>query len=131
MWARPRLTTLTDLVRHYFLRQRPHQADLAVNLSDKKIRNSEPRGGVCLATPRTGHRRSLQRPLQVAEIPPGPPVLSTLVFEVYGPDNAARDAFAGKLQNFLRGQEGIVDVDTYVPSTEPLDLLSVDREKPR
>ena len=118
------------LVRHYFLRQRPHQADLAVNLSDKKSRRLQSHAVASSLRPTIqsiADRYNAR--VQVAEIPPGPPVLSTLVFEVYGPDNAARDAFARKLQQFLRQEEGIVDVDTYVPSIEPLEVLAVDREK--
>ena len=118
------------LVRHYFLRQRPHQADLLVNLTDKKHRKIQSHA---IASGMRPHVQKIadryNARVQVAEIPPGPPVLSTLVFEIYGPDNGVRDGLAGKLQEFLRRQEGIVDVDTYVPSTEPLDLLSVDREK--
>ncbi|MBL0059229.1 MAG: efflux RND transporter permease subunit [Elusimicrobia bacterium] len=118
------------LVRHYFLRQRPHQADLAVNLVDKKSRRLQSHAVASSLRPivqSIADRYNAR--VQVAEIPPGPPVLSTLVFEVYGPDNKARDGFAGTLQQFLRKEEGIVDVDTYVPSTEPLDVLAVDREK--
>ena len=118
------------LVRHYFLRQRPHQADLAVNLSDKKSRKRQSHAVASSLRPvvqAIADRYNAR--VQVAEIPPGPPVLSTLVFEVYGPDNTARDAFAKALQKFLRQEDGIVDVDTYVPSSEPLDVLAVDREK--
>lgn len=118
------------LVRHYFLRQRPHQANLSVELSHKEERDVQShaiasglRPAVQAIADRYGAR------VQVAEVPPGPPVLSTLVFEVYGPDNSARDAFTEQLQAFLRGSEGIVDVDTYVPSPEPLDRLVVDRER--
>jgi multidrug efflux pump subunit AcrB len=118
------------LVRHYFLRQRPHQADLAVNLSDKKNRKRQSHAVAASLRPVVqviADRYDAR--VQVAEIPPGPPVLSTLVFEVYGPDNGARDAFAKKLQTFLRTADDIVDVDTYVPTVEPLDLVRVDREK--
>lgn len=118
------------LVRHYFLRQRPHQADLAVNLVDKKSRRLQSHAVASSLRPivqAIADRYNAR--VQVAEIPPGPPVLSTLVFEVYGPDNAARDGFARKLQQFLRKEDGIVDVDTYVPSLEPLDVMAVDREK--
>ena len=118
------------LVRHYFLRQRPHQADLAVNLTDKKTRHVQSHGiatrlrpGIQAIADRYGAR------VQVAEIPPGPPVLSTLVFELYGPDNVRRDALARKLEQWLKTAPGVVDVDSYVPAPEPLDRLVVDREK--
>lgn len=118
------------LVRHYFLRQWPHQADLQVNLThkhDRKIQShavaSALRPPIQAVADRYGAR------VQVAEVPPGPPVLSTLVFEIYGPDNAKRDQFARDLQAFLKTAEGVVDVDTYVPSTEPLRRLDVDRPR--
>ncbi|MBK6879291.1 MAG: efflux RND transporter permease subunit [Elusimicrobia bacterium] len=118
------------LVRHYFLRLAPHQADLTVNLTHKKDRSAQShaiasalRPEVQTVADRYGAR------VQVAEVPPGPPVLSTLVFEIYGPDNDRRDQFARDLQAYLRTAEGVVDVDTYVPSPEPQRTLAIDREK--
>ena len=118
------------LVRHYFLRQLPHQADLVVSLTPKHHRKVQSHGVASALRPkvrdvadRFGAR------VQLAEVPPGPPVLSTLVFEIYGPDNARRDQFARDLQDFLRSAEGVVDVDTYVPSREPLRRLDVDRPR--
>ena len=67
--------------------------------------------------------------VQVAEVPPGPPVLSTLVFELYGPDPIKRTELARSLQTLLKKTDGIVDVDTYVPDPQPLDRLVVDRTK--
>src|SRR3989338_3212323 len=72
------------LVRHYFLRNKPHQADLQVNLLPKNKRKRQSHDIAKNIRPRLheivdktgGH-------VQVAEVPPGPPVLSTLVFEVY------------------------------------------------
>jgi len=118
------------LVRHYFLRERSHMAGLAVTLTHKNDRKeqshaiaSKLRPVVQAIADKNGAR------VQVAEIPPGPPVLSTLVFEIYGPDNEKRDAFAKELQGFLKKSDGVVDVDTYVPSPEPLERLVVNREK--
>jgi multidrug efflux pump subunit AcrB len=118
------------LVRHYFLRQRPHQADIQVNLSHRKERKRQSHVIASDLRPvLTKIARSYGARVQVAEIPPGPPVLSTLVFEIYGPDNEKRDAFARKLQAFLNDAPDIVDVDTYVPDPQVLDRLLVDREK--
>jgi multidrug efflux pump subunit AcrB len=118
------------LVRHYFLRQRPSQADLLVNLSPRKERRRRShevakaaRGPIRAVAERYGAR------VQVAEVPPGPPVLSTLVFEMYGPDAAGREAWARKLRELLERSEGISDVDTFVPEARPLERLVVDREK--
>jgi len=118
------------LVRHYFLRRRPDQADLLVGLSRRQERRRQSheiagqvRGPIQAIARRYGAR------VQVAEIPPGPPVLSTLVFELYGPDAAKRTELARRLKNLLERSEGIVDVDTYVPEPQPLERLVVDREK--
>ena len=118
------------LVRHYFLRQRPNQADLVVNLTGRHERRRQSHAiakearGPLSAIALKYHAR-----LQVAEIPPGPPVLSTLVFEVYGPDADKRLEFAGRVRQLLEQTKGIVDVDTYVSDPQPKDRLLVDREK--
>ena len=118
------------LVRHYFLRQRPYQADILVSLSRRQERRrqshaiaQEARGPIKDIAHSFGAR------VQVAEIPPGPPVLSTLVFELYGPDAAKRTELARQLRALLERSEGIVDVDTYVPDPQPLERLVVDRQK--
>ncbi len=117
------------LVRHYFMRTNPDQADLVVQLTPKgKRRQSHPIArGVRPAV--TEIARKYGARVQVAEVPPGPPVLSTLVFEVYGPDAEKRDDFARRLKALLEMTPDITDVDTYVPSAEPLSRLIVDREK--
>ncbi|MFA5975253.1 MAG: efflux RND transporter permease subunit [Elusimicrobiota bacterium] len=118
------------LVRHYFLRQRPNQADLVVNLNGRHERKrqshaiaKEARGPLHAIADKYGAR------LQVAEVPPGPPVLSTLVFEIYSPDADKQRLFAQQLQRLLKQSDGIVDVDTYIPETQPKNTLNVNREK--
>jgi multidrug efflux pump subunit AcrB len=122
--------SFNGLVRHYFLRQRPHQADLVVNLADRHARSRQShtiakavRPAVAAAAARWKAR------VQVAEVPPGPPVLSTLVFEVYGPDAAVRREFSQRLMSLLRATDGVVDVDTYLADDQPLKRLSVDKAK--
>ncbi|MDD5658267.1 MAG: efflux RND transporter permease subunit, partial [Elusimicrobia bacterium] len=118
------------LVRHYFLRQRPDQADILVNLSPRQQRRRQShdiaraaRGPIQGIADRYGAR------VQVAEIPPGPPVLSTLVFELYGPDAAKREELARRLMALLRRSPGIVDVDTYLADPQTLKRLLVRRQK--
>jgi multidrug efflux pump subunit AcrB len=118
------------LVRHYYLRERPHQADVMVSLKNRHERDNQSHVIAQAA-------RELLRPiadkyharLQVAEVPPGPPVLSTLVFELYGPDEARRRDLARALKTLLEGAPGIVDVDTYVPEARSRDRLEVLRSK--
>jgi multidrug efflux pump subunit AcrB len=118
------------LVRHYFLRRRPHQADLVVNLSHKSHRE---RQSHALAAAARGPLREIalryDARIQVAEVPPGPPVLSTLVVEVYDADAGRRAALARDVRALLERTEGVVDVDTYEPDAEPLTRLHVDRAK--
>lgn len=116
------------LVRHYFLRERPHQADLIVNLKPRQERDRQSHEiAKDVRAPLTKIAKAYNARLQVAEVPPGPPVLSTLVFEIYGPDETVRTQLASELRRLLENTDGIVDVDTYVPEEQPLDRLMVDR----
>ncbi len=118
------------LVRHYFMRRLPHQADLQVNLTSKEERSAqshaiakEVRAALEPVARRLGAR------IQVAEVPPGPPVLQTLVAEVYGPDEARRVALAGQVKSTFQSTPGVVDVEWYVERQQPKDRLEVDQEK--
>ena len=117
------------LVRHYFLRTNPNQADLVVQLTPKGHRRQSHAVARSIRQEVTDIARRHGARVQVAEVPPGPPVLSTLVFEIYGPDAAKRTDLARRLKTLLEKTADITDVDTYVPDAEPLDRLVVDREK--
>ncbi len=117
------------LVRHYFLRTNPDQADLVVQLTPKGHRRQSHAVAKSVRASVTEIARRYGARVQVAEVPPGPPVLSTLVFEIYGPDAAKRAELAGRLKTLLEKTPEITDVDTYVASPEPLERLVVEREK--
>jgi multidrug efflux pump subunit AcrB len=118
------------LVRHYFLRQRPYQADIAVELKERKRRKRQSHEiARAVRAPLAAIARRYGARLQVAEVPPGPPVLSTLVFEIYAPDRGAQAALAGQVRALLLRSKDIVDVDTYEADPQPLDRLVVDRER--
>ncbi len=119
------------LVRHYFLRQSPDGADISVLLTHFKDRKKS-------SHEIAQEARNLLAPIaarykaryQVAEVPPGPPVLSTLVFEFYGPDPKKRDDFARKIEEVLKKTNGIVDVDSYFPTrNQKLERLSIRRKE--
>lgn len=118
------------LVRHYFLRSKPYQADLQVNLQDKEHRKRQSHEIAKAVRPRIheivnkygGH-------VQVAEVPPGPPVLSTLVLEIYGPTLEGQTALAKKIEGILDSNKGVTDVDTYVKAQERLMRLRIDTQK--
>ena len=100
------------LVRHYFLRQGPEVADLQVNLAPKDEREAQSHDIAVRVRPlvvevaaRYGARA------KVAEIPPGPPVLSTLTAEVFGPDEASRRRVAAEVRKAFDETDGVVDSD--------------------
>ncbi|MFZ5806714.1 MAG: efflux RND transporter permease subunit [Verrucomicrobiota bacterium] len=118
------------LVRHYFLRSQPHQGDLQVNLVGKGQRKRQSHAIAESVRPELNRiAAKYGANMQVAEIPPGPPVLSTLVLEVYGPDEAARDALARKIELIMRETEGITDIASYVEYNQPLERFNIDIAK--
>ncbi|OGN44908.1 MAG: multidrug transporter AcrB [Caulobacterales bacterium RIFCSPHIGHO2_01_FULL_70_19] len=118
------------LVRHYFLRDRPEQGDLAVMLAHKGERR---RNSHAVALELRERLKELPLPagasIKVVEAPPGPPVLATLLAEVYGPDAATRRAVAAELETLFRAQESVVDVDNSYGVRRPVLRLIPDREK--
>jgi multidrug efflux pump subunit AcrB len=118
------------LVRHYYLRKGNNLADIQVNLLHKEERKDQShdtakriRPALKAIADRYGAR------VKVAEIPPGPPVLATLVAEVYGPDDTARAGMAGKIKEIMTRTRGVVDVDWYREGEEKKVTLAVDSEK--
>jgi multidrug efflux pump subunit AcrB len=118
------------LVRHYFLRRGANQADLQVNLVPKGERKSQShdiarrvRPAIQAAVARYGAN------VKVAEVPPGPPVLETLVAEVYGPDYPGQIEVARKIRKIFERAEGVVDVDWYVEADQSRYRFDVDQEK--
>jgi multidrug efflux pump subunit AcrB len=118
------------LVRHYFLRHQPNQADIQVNLLSRHDRKTQSHDIarrlrpdlVKLAAP-FGAR------IKVAEVPPGPPVLETLVAEVYGPDYKEQIRLASQIKQVFQQTSGVVDVDWYVEDAQTKYDLKVDLDK--
>ena len=118
------------LVRHYFLRRAANLADLQVNLTPKAERHDQSHAiarRIREALVPTATR--LGATIQVAEVPPGPPVLQTLVAEIYGPDHDRRLALARDVRKVFEDTPGVVDVDWYVEEEQPKWRLDVDDEK--
>jgi multidrug efflux pump subunit AcrB len=118
------------LVRHYYLRRGANMADIQVNLlpkGDRKLQSHEiakqVRGRLQPVADRFGAR------IKVAEVPPGPPVLETLVAEVYGPDPEGRLRVAREVRDLFKRTAGVVDVDWYVDDDQTKYKLVVDKEK--
>ena len=118
------------LVRHYFLRSGPLVADLQVNLKPKDDRSRDSHTIAKDVRNRVAEAgRKLGANVKVTEVPPGPPVLSTMVAEIYGPDPAERVALAGKVRQIFESTPGVVDTDWLVQAPGPRAELLVDREK--
>ncbi|HLK18615.1 MAG TPA: efflux RND transporter permease subunit [Bryobacteraceae bacterium] len=118
------------LVRHYYLRRGPNVADIQVNLLSKGARDlqsheiaKQVRNRILHIAERYGAR------IKVAEVPPGPPVLETLVAEVYGPNMNRRISLARQIRDLFKQTKGVVDVDWYVEDDQPKYSLCVDQEK--
>jgi len=118
------------LVRHYYLRKGSNLADIQLNLLHKEQRKDQSHDTAKRIRPllkavadKYGAR------VKIAEIPPGPPVLSTLVAEIYGPNDSARAGVAGKVRDILKKTAGIVDVDMYREDDHPKVSFAIDREK--
>ncbi|MCA9795452.1 MAG: efflux RND transporter permease subunit, partial [Candidatus Eremiobacteraeota bacterium] len=118
------------LVRRYFLRRGTNVADIQVNLAGKHHRHRQSHDIAKALRPtlaKVAHQRGAV--VQVAEIPPGPPVLQTLVTEVYGPDAKGTRELADGIRQLYVDTEGVVDVDWYQEDPYPELVLEVDREK--
>ena len=118
------------LVRHYFLRQNPSGADLQVNLVGKSDRAEQSHDIAKRIRPvLTEIARSRGARVKVVEIPPGPPVLDTLVAEIYGPSGAVREDLARSVRGLFADTEGVVDVDDSLEASRTKTVLEVDGEK--
>jgi multidrug efflux pump subunit AcrB len=118
------------LVRHYYLRRGSNVADIQVNLLPKHGRKIQSHEVAKQMRRRLlGVAAQYNARIKVAEVPPGPPVLQTLVAEVYGPNLEERLGIARRIRDLWAGVDGVVDVDWYVEDDQPKYRLIVDKEK--
>ena len=118
------------LVRHYFLRRGANVADIQVNLLDRNERKQQSHDIAKRMRPRLVEiAQRYGARVKVAEVPPGPPVLQTLVAEVYGPDYQQQIALAKQVKEVFRSTPGVVDVDWYVEDPQTKYEMNVDLEK--
>ena len=118
------------LVRHYYLRSEAFQADIQVNLVGKGKRQQQSHDiAKRVRPPLEAIARKYNARIKVAEVPPGPPVLSTLVAEVYGPDYDRQREIANIIMDIFQTTEGVVDVDSFMEADYPSYTLTVDREQ--
>ena len=118
------------LVRHYFLRDQSNQADIQVNLLSRTERNAQSHEIARWLRPGLQQiGRQFGARIKVSEVPPGPPVLQTLVAEVYGPDYKGQTELAAKIKDIFQHTPGVVDVDWYVEDPQPKYGMKVDLDK--
>jgi multidrug efflux pump subunit AcrB len=118
------------LVRQYYLRSGGEVGDLQVNLTDKHHRDEQSHAIATRLRPalqEIGKRHGAN--VKVVEVPPGPPVLSPLVAEIYGPEAAGRREVAKAVRAVFAGTPGVVDIDDSSIADGPKKLLIVDRRK--
>ncbi len=122
--------TFNGLVRHYDLRSGSNVADIQVNLIDKKERKEQSHD---IAKALRPHIQEIGKKfganVKIVEVPPGPPVNSTIVAEVYGPDYDQQIAVADQLKTMLINTDDVVDVDWGVESDQKEYRFVIDKEK--
>ena len=118
------------LVRHYYMRQSPEAGDLQINLADKSGRN---RASHAVALELRHRLAELKLPegatLQVVEVPPGPPVLATLLAEIYGPDAETRLKVSEEVKALFKSVPYIVDVTDSYGHPRPRLRVSIDQDQ--
>ena len=120
----------SGLVRHYFMRRGANVADIQVNLVPKHARKAQSHDIAKRVRPRLAAIAArYEARIAVAEVPPGPPVLQTLVAEIYGPDEKSRLQLADKVKAIFKQTPGVVDVDWYHEADQQKDRFVIDKEK--
>jgi multidrug efflux pump subunit AcrB len=118
------------LVRQYYLRAGGDVGDLQVNLVDKHARKAQSHAIATRVRPEL--QRIAQRfgaNVKVVEVPPGPPVLSPIVAEIYGPEAEGRQQVAKAVRAVFASTPGVVDVDDSSIAAAPRTVVLVDRQK--
>ena len=122
--------TFNGLVRHYDLRGGSNMADIQVNLLHKEDRDLQSHDLAKIVRPEVQKiAKKYGANVKIIEVPPGPPVLSTLVAEIYGPDYAEQIKVAKQVKGILEATPDIVDIDWMVEDAQTEYRLEVDKEK--
>lgn len=118
------------LVRHYYLREQPELGELHLNLAPRSDRS---RASHDIALDLRARLKAVALPAgavaRVVEVPPGPPVLATLLAEVYGPDSETRRATAHELKKIFASVPYVVDIDDSIGEPQPRLRISIDQDR--
>jgi multidrug efflux pump subunit AcrB len=122
--------SFNGLVRHYDLRRGDNVADIQVNLVDKKDRSIQSHDiAKQMRAPIQAIAKKYNANVKIVEVPPGPPVLSTLVAEIYGPDYNEQIKIAAQVKTLFGKTADVVDADWMVEDEQPEYHIAVDKEK--
>jgi multidrug efflux pump subunit AcrB len=120
----------SGLVRHYYLREQPHEADIQLNLVAKHERAAQSHEiAQRIRPPVQTIAREYGANVKIVEVPPGPPVQSVLVAEIYGPDYNRQLAVAREIRGLFESTVGVVDVDDYIETDHVKYVFTVDHAK--
>ncbi len=122
--------TFNGLLRHYDLRGASNTADIQVNIKDKSKRKLQSHDIAKLLRPDI---QAIAEPfganVKIVEVPPGPPVLSTIVAEIYGPNYDEQIRVAKEVKNILHNTTDVVDIDWMVEAEQTQYYFEIDRDK--
>ncbi|MDY3339032.1 efflux RND transporter permease subunit [Riemerella anatipestifer] len=122
--------TFNGLVRHYDMRGQSNTADIQVNLLDKSARSKQSHDVAKTIRPEIQKiAKNYGANIKIVEVPPGPPVLSTIVAEVYGPNYEEQVKIADQVQQILKQTDDVVDVDWMVEAPQTEFKIIPDNEK--
>ncbi|USL95040.1 efflux RND transporter permease subunit [Riemerella anatipestifer] len=122
--------TFNGLVRHYDMRGQSNTADIQVNLLDKSARSKQSHDVAKTIRPEIQKiAKKYGANIKIVEVPPGPPVLSTIVAEVYGPNYEEQVKIADQVQQILKQADDVVDVDWMVEAPQTEFKIIPDNEK--
>ncbi len=122
--------SFSGMVKHVFLRGRDDQADLQVVLTDKEHRKISSHALIEKIRPTLAEFGTRHQALtKILEIPPGPPVLSTILAEIYGPDDARREQAARKVYEVMKAEPSVVDLDTSLRASRPRKIFHFDYQQ--
>jgi multidrug efflux pump subunit AcrB len=123
----------SGLIRHYYLRQGGHVADVRFNLADKKLRGQQSHAMALRLRPDLqALARHYGAKIQILEMPPGPPVIATLCAEIYPEQGQSYDQMveaAGRLRRLMEETPGVVDIDDVSVAPQTQAVFEVDRAK--
>lgn len=122
--------TFNGLVRHYDMRGASNTADIQVNLlgkDDRKMQSHDIAKKIRPGIQQIAEKYNAN--VKVVEVPPGPPVLSTIVAEVYGPDYDEQIKIARQIEQILHDTDDVVDIDTRIEDPQVEYKLEFDKEK--